>query len=91
MIKKFFKCKEKYDNDPGRRCGRRCVTNHMICASELNVDSCNGDSGGPLIAGVNGEYVLVGIVSFGKKCASRNFPGVYTEVADFIDFITPHL
>ena len=63
----------------------------MICASEFNVDSCQGDSGGPLIAGVDGKYVLVGIVSFGEECANPDYPGIYTEVADFIDFVKPHL
>ena len=63
----------------------------MICASDTGVDLCQGDSGGPLIAGENGEYVLAGVVSFGKECASPVYPGVYTEVSDFIDFIKPHL
>jgi secreted trypsin-like serine protease len=57
----------------------------MLCAIGVTgagevVDSCQGDSGGPLIAGVGPAARLVGIVSWGQKCASR-FPGVYTRVA----------
>ncbi len=57
----------------------------MICAIGVTgagsiVDSCQGDSGGPLIAGDGAAARLVGIVSWGQKCASR-FPGVYTRVA----------
>ena len=31
------------------------------------------------------KYILVGITSFGHGCG--NTPGVYTEVADYIDWI----
>jgi trypsin len=56
----------------------------MICAGFQGggVDTCFGDSGGPLEAPLeNGEYRLVGITSWGRGCAERDAAGVYTRVA----------
>uniref|UniRef100_A0AAV1UQE8 Peptidase S1 domain-containing protein n=1 Tax=Peronospora matthiolae TaxID=2874970 RepID=A0AAV1UQE8_9STRA len=59
------------------------ITETMLCAGNgKGKDSCNGDSGGPLIA--NG--VLVGVVSWGGKCGANS--GVYTRVSYVRDFIS---
>ncbi|XP_049810373.1 chymotrypsin-1-like isoform X2 [Schistocerca nitens] len=42
-----------------------------------------GDSGGPLVC--NGS--LAGIVSFGYYCGLPDYPGVYTDVSKFADFL----
>ena len=53
----------------------------QLCAGLKGVDSCGGDSGGPLFATTSGgEFLQVGIVSYGIGCAKQRFPGVYTEV-----------
>lgn len=60
----------------------------FICAGvpEGGLDSCNGDSGGPLFT--TGETrQLIGIVSWGKDCALPGYYGVYTEVSYFSDWI----
>ena len=59
------------------------ITNNMICAGDGNggEDSCQGDSGGPLImTNDEGEYELIGIVSWGYGCADAYYPGVYSKV-----------
>jgi secreted trypsin-like serine protease len=56
----------------------------MVCAGFQSggIDSCNGDSGGPLEAPLQGGgYRLVGITGWGVGCAEPNAPGVYTRVA----------
>ncbi|XP_076256851.1 trypsin-1-like [Rhynchophorus ferrugineus] len=57
----------------------------MFCAgySTGGRDACQGDSGGPLVI----DNTLYGLVSFGLRCGDPNFPGVYTNVAAYIDFV----
>ncbi|XP_076759171.1 trypsin alpha [Xylocopa sonorina] len=56
-----------------------------ICAglTEGGKDSCQGDSGGPLV--VDGS--LVGVVSWGMGCGTPKYPGVYTDVAYYRQWI----
>jgi hypothetical protein len=70
------------------------ITNNMVCAGDNNggEDSCQGDSGGPLImTNDEGEYELIGIVSWGYGCAEAGYPGVYsriwTRLGWFFDYI----
>jgi len=61
-----------------------------ICAGypQGGVDTCQGDSGGPMFRpDANGNWVEVGIVSWGNGCARPNFPGVYTQVSTFANDI----
>ncbi|XP_067640832.1 trypsin II-P29 [Eurosta solidaginis] len=64
---------------------RNSLYHGMICAGDLlgGTDSCQGDSGGPLVC--NNE--LVGIVSWGTGCALPGFPGVYTNVSYYRNWI----
>ncbi|KAL9186395.1 hypothetical protein ACHAXT_005633 [Thalassiosira profunda] len=57
------------------------VDDSMICARANGKDACQGDSGGPCCIMSGDECELVGIVSWGIGCASRDFPGVYANVA----------
>ncbi|XP_043919845.1 granzyme A-like [Protopterus annectens] len=57
------------------------ITMDMLCAGDADgkKDSCEGDSGGPLIC--KGE--LKGIASFGdKNCGDPQKPGVYTRLSE---------
>uniref|UniRef100_A0A1A9UZQ6 Lectizyme n=1 Tax=Glossina austeni TaxID=7395 RepID=A0A1A9UZQ6_GLOAU len=59
---------------------------NKICATDPfddEKDTCNGDSGGPLIC----NETLTGIVSYGFGCALKYTAGVYTEVYAYLDWI----
>jgi len=64
-----------------------------LCAVSLTGDSCQGDSGGGLVAPrCDGKfYELIGVVSFGIGCNSTvngvKIPGVYGRVSIVVDWI----
>ncbi|XP_055050405.2 trypsin-3-like [Misgurnus anguillicaudatus] len=65
------------------------LTDNMICAglSQGGKDSCQGDSGGPLVVKNGTQWIQCGIVSFGQGCAKPGFPGVYSKVANYQNWI----
>lgn len=72
----------------------RKVIDSQVCAGgERGKDSCQGDSGGGLIGTYkdsrgNFYAYLAGVVSYGPiPCGQAGYPGVYTRVNKYIDWI----
>jgi len=66
-------CEKVWKPDP--------ISSYMLCATRKGVDTCRGDSGGPLITKTK-PYKLLGLSSFGgNKCADLKAPGVYARVS----------
>ncbi|XP_049294355.1 transmembrane protease serine 9-like [Anopheles funestus] len=69
---------------------RKGLDEHHICAGDEKMDTCLGDSGGPLHIRLqhNGKVTpfLVGLTSFGRPCG-QSHPGVYTRIAPFRSWI----
>ncbi|XP_014601015.1 PREDICTED: uncharacterized protein LOC106785245 isoform X2 [Polistes canadensis] len=72
-------CRAEHVYGPGK------ISDGMVCAGHLNegVDTCDGDSGGPLACYHNGAFTLYGITSWGQHCGKANKPGVYVRVAHY--------
>nr|XP_023015844.1 uncharacterized protein LOC111505297 [Leptinotarsa decemlineata] len=81
-------CRNVYKSEP-----KANINYLQLCAGGRDKkDSCPGDSGGPLhVAAYINEatrYVQQGVVSFGPRfCGLEGYPGVYTRVAYYMDWI----
>ncbi|XP_050314222.1 venom protease-like [Anthonomus grandis grandis] len=74
------------------------IDDRIMCVGDIQYkkDACSGDSGGPLMYSKNlpdQSHVLyqVAVVSYGHKCAEVGYPGVYTRVTKFLDWIVTNI
>ncbi|CRK98407.1 CLUMA_CG011764, isoform B [Clunio marinus] len=67
------------------------ITKNMFCAGANRVDTCAGDSGGPILCRdskkSNKPWTVYGITSFGDGCGKKNKFGIYTKLTNYVDFI----
>ncbi|MDG2029075.1 MAG: S8 family serine peptidase [Acidimicrobiales bacterium] len=79
------------DSGCGQYPAEEIADDAMFCAAAPNTDSCQGDSGGPVVLVEAGVVYLAGIVSWGYGCAEAAYPGVYTRVAGYTDWVSSHV
>ncbi|XP_045035271.1 venom prothrombin activator nigrarin-D [Daphnia magna] len=80
-IVKTSACREVYED--------YFITDNMFCAGyrKGRIDSCAGDSGGPLLCSVGDRWTIFGITSFGEGCGKRGKFGIYTKVPNYVSWI----
>ncbi|XP_044536144.1 complement factor I [Gracilinanus agilis] len=86
QVKLIGNCSKYYSN--------RFFEKEMECAGtdDGSIDACKGDSGGPLVCmDANNVSYIWGVVSWGENCGKPEFPGVYTKVANYFDWISHHV
>lgn len=69
------------------------ILDTQMCAGDEagGKDACQGDSGSPLVAEEDGNFVLTGIVSAGIGCGSKVYPGIYTRVSSYVPWILENM
>lgn len=83
----------KYNEDAKRSEFQNGISESQYCAWDPcgKIDTCKGDSGGPLqIFHKSHTAHVIGVVSFGISCGT-DFPSVYTRVAFYLDWIASHV
>ncbi|XP_017060674.1 melanization protease 1 isoform X2 [Drosophila ficusphila] len=82
----FKNCEEQFWHKNFTNYAQLCVTG--ISGVE---ESCDGDSGGPLMAIHRGATYAVGITSYGPPCNQTKWPGVYTKISRYLNWIQANL
>ncbi|XP_064472217.1 trypsin alpha-3-like isoform X2 [Ornithodoros turicata] len=60
----------------------------MLCAYKATYDACQGDSGGGILVPFTNRFYIVGIISFGVGCGDVRYPGAYSNVQAFRNWLT---
>ena len=65
------------------------ITDNMFCAGYRGgrIDSCAGDSGGPLLCQSGHRWTIYGITSFGEGCGKQGKYGIYAKVPNYSRWI----
>lgn len=85
----FQACQDSYDFSSAVQVQGFAMTEVAnVCAGAAFLDSCQGDSGGPLF---DASGKSVGITSWGQGCAEPGFPGVYTRVSTYTEWVLTNI
>ena len=59
--------------------------------TQEGLQTCKGDSGGPLICNDDGRPVVYGVTSWLEDCGLAGFPSIFAKVASELDWIKEQL
>uniref|UniRef100_A0A182MVP9 Peptidase S1 domain-containing protein n=1 Tax=Anopheles culicifacies TaxID=139723 RepID=A0A182MVP9_9DIPT len=79
-------CEKRLQNQPTLG-SRFKLHQSFICAAGNGTDVCQGSGGSPFACERNGQYYLLGLVSWGIGCGA-NVPAVLTNVASLNEWIS---
>uniref|UniRef100_A0A182YRJ8 Peptidase S1 domain-containing protein n=1 Tax=Anopheles stephensi TaxID=30069 RepID=A0A182YRJ8_ANOST len=78
----------------GDRGLKQGLQDYHLCAGDIKMDTCPGDSGGPLqiklLSNAKMTPFIVAVTSFGSICG-QSLPGVYMKVSPYIPWIRSEL
>uniref|UniRef100_A0A8C8K442 trypsin n=1 Tax=Oncorhynchus tshawytscha TaxID=74940 RepID=A0A8C8K442_ONCTS len=83
------KCRSSIDEVRKKKREAPDLTDGMFCAGlpEGGKDTCAGDGGGPYVLKYGGVFWAAGIASWGIDCGEPGQYGVYTRVANYVEWI----
>ncbi|KAF2891876.1 hypothetical protein ILUMI_14312 [Ignelater luminosus] len=71
-----------------RNAGTTVLPTQLCAGGEEGLDSCSGDSGGPImVQSGTGPWQAEGIVSYGMGCGLEGWPGIYTNIPEYLPWI----
>ncbi|KAM6957990.1 uncharacterized protein LKV04_022126 [Tautogolabrus adspersus] len=64
-------------------------SSNLLCAGYMEIDhqSCRGDDGSPLVTPYGSTHFLTGVVAFGRGCSPKGIYGVYTNMANYVEWV----
>ena len=92
-LKKKKKNKTKQEKIKNTSIHLNYISNHtfsvivIFCSYTVSCFLLKGDYGGPLVSQYEDVWYLIGMPSWSRGCADSGYPGVYTRVTYFEDWI----
>lgn len=86
-VKPKSSCVQKYQRE-----GLSIGSGQFCAGGEKGMDSCKGDSGGPIMSRSGRSWYVMGVVSFGPSpCGLLGWPGIYTNTVSYLEWIVSHM